>query len=166
MGTHWKKLTNPDYLGSYAFEPGEKKVVTISQIREETVTGSDGKQDVCIVAHFREPVKPMILNATNCKAIARLYRTPIIEEWVGKPIVLRVERVRAFGEVVEAVRIAPERPRTAGNGGEVCEECGTAISPFKGRTAADVAAHTRSRYGRQLCATCAEAVAQKGQTVI
>lgn len=22
--THWKKLTNPDYLGAYAFDPGEE----------------------------------------------------------------------------------------------------------------------------------------------
>ena len=23
MPTHWKKLTNPDYLGAYAFDPDE-----------------------------------------------------------------------------------------------------------------------------------------------
>lgn len=23
--THWKKYTNPDYLGAYAFQPGEEK---------------------------------------------------------------------------------------------------------------------------------------------
>lgn len=162
MGTHWRKIMNPDYLGSYAFEPGEKKVVTISQVREEMVTGPDGKTEQCLVAHFREPVKPLILNVTNCKAITKLYRTPIIEEWYGKIIVLRVERVRAFGEVVDAVRIAPERPRqaaTAGSGAEACAECGALIGPFGGRTAADVAAYTRSKYGKLLCAACAERAA-------
>ena len=29
---HWKKLTNPNYLGSYAFEPGEEKPLTIREI--------------------------------------------------------------------------------------------------------------------------------------
>ena len=43
MPTHWKKLTNPDYLGAYAFEPGEEKIGTIAAVREEGVVGMDGR---------------------------------------------------------------------------------------------------------------------------
>ena len=35
--THWKKLTNPNYLGSYAFQPGEEKTVTIKEVKRELV---------------------------------------------------------------------------------------------------------------------------------
>ena len=30
--THWKKLTNPDYLGAYALEDGEDMIVTIKNV--------------------------------------------------------------------------------------------------------------------------------------
>lgn len=108
--THWKKLTNPEYLGAYAFDPGEEKIVTIDHIAEEGVIGPDGKRELCTVAYFTENIKPLILNATNCKAITRLYKTPYIEQWQGKQIILRVQPVKAFGETVEAIRVKPERP--------------------------------------------------------
>lgn len=51
--THWKKLTSPDYLGSYAFQPGEEKTVTIKDVKRETVynPSSSGKEE-CTVAYF------------------------------------------------------------------------------------------------------------------
>ena len=42
--THWKSLTNPDYLGGYSLEPGKDIVLTIKQVRKETVTGVGGKR--------------------------------------------------------------------------------------------------------------------------
>ena len=35
--THWKKLTNPNYLGSWDFQPGEIRTLTIKEVREEPV---------------------------------------------------------------------------------------------------------------------------------
>ena len=40
--THWKKLNNPDYLGSYAFQPGEEKTVTIKEVKREMVFNPSG----------------------------------------------------------------------------------------------------------------------------
>ena len=42
--THWKKLTNPDYLGAYAFDPGEIKIVTISNVGMEVVQNQTGNK--------------------------------------------------------------------------------------------------------------------------
>lgn len=72
--THWKKLTNPDYLGSYAFQPGEEKTVTIKEVKRELVfnPSASGKEE-CTVAYFVEDIKPMILNTTNCKTIAKVW---------------------------------------------------------------------------------------------
>ena len=68
--THWKKYTNPDYLGAYAFQPGEEKTVTIKEVKRELVFNPSGSgKEECTVAFFVEDVKPLILNKTNCKAM-------------------------------------------------------------------------------------------------
>lgn len=152
--THWKKLSNPDYLGSYAFEKGQEMTLTIASVKEEAVTGADGKKEDCIVAHFRENVKPMILNATNCKAITKLYKTPYIEEWTGKQIIVRVQQVKAFGDLVDALRIKPEIPTKAPE--FKCGECGKVLQPFGGMNARGLADYTRQNYGKVLCAECAK----------
>lgn len=108
MKTHWKKLHNPDYLGAYDFAEGEERVVTIKTVSLQSVSGPDGKKDDCIVATFTEPFKPMILNATNCKVITKLAGSPMIEDWTGKSFKIVVAKVKAFGDVVDALRIKPE----------------------------------------------------------
>ena len=150
--THWKKLMNPDYLGSYALEPGKDLIATIHTVGNEEVTGSDGKKEICSVIHFVEGVKPMILNATNNKTIAKLFKTPYIEQWSGRKIQIYTEKVRAFGEVWDALRIRPFLPVEKEL---LCADCGKRIEAF-GKTSADVVAkHTLNTYGRMLCSECA-----------
>lgn len=146
--THWKKLTNPNYLGSYAFDPGEEKIVTIEHVAQEELTGQDGRTSMCIVAHLVGE-KPLVLNNTNCKAISKLLKTPYIEEWAGHRIILAVQRVKAFGEDVDAVRVKPKIP------GEICECCGKEIRAGSGHSAADVAALSLKKFGKKLCLECA-----------
>ncbi len=153
--THWKKLTNPNYLGSYAFQPGEEKALTIASVGQEMVTNpaEPDKKENCIVAHFQQPEKPLILNKTNCKTIEKLTGTPDIEQWPGAGIILCVQRVNAFGELVEAVRIRPVKPY-------ICSDCGGIITGYKDRSHAEIREHTRKEYGRQLCAVCATKAAE------
>lgn len=167
--THWKKLSNPDYLGSYAFDPGEEKTATINYVRQELVTGPDGKKEQCIVAHFVEDMKPMILNATNCKTITNLFHTPYIEEWSGKKISMHVEQVKAFGDLVDAVRIM-KKLSSKGPSAPKCEECGKAIAGIGNFSAEQVAATNKQRYGKCLCVECgkkraAEIEAEKNASV-
>ena len=105
---HWKQLSNPDYLGAYDFEPNEERIVTVKQIIVEKVKSERGEEE-CTVCHFVEPFKPMILNVTNCKAISKLFDTPYIEQWVGKSFKIVVAKVKAFGDVVDALRIKSEK---------------------------------------------------------
>lgn len=109
--THWKKLVNPDYLGAYSLQPGEEKILTISKVVREKVTGTGGKKQECTVLHFIEQEKPMILNRLNSKVITKIYDTPYIEDWAGKKIKICADKVDAFGEQVEALRIRPELPQ-------------------------------------------------------
>lgn len=104
MKTHWKKLTNPDYFGSYCLDEGEERTVEIVKVVREMVTGADGKKEECTVAHLKGE-KPLILNATNCKTITKVLKTPFIEQWANKRVILITEKVKAFGDVVDAIRI-------------------------------------------------------------
>ena len=111
--THWKKLINPDYLGAYSLDPGKDMVLTIRQVKKEMITGTDGKKEECIVCYWQEEQKPMILNVTNCKMIAKLLKTPYIERWAGHRIQIGAEVVSAFGEKVEALRVRKALPEEA-----------------------------------------------------
>lgn len=104
--THWKRLMNPDYIGAYWLPPGEDVTVTIDHVVREMITGTGGKKEECTVAHLKG-VKPFILNATNCKTIAKLYGT-YIEDWAGKPITLYATTTKMGGETVECLRIRPK----------------------------------------------------------
>lgn len=107
--THWKQLQNPNYIGAYSLQPGEERTVEIVRVVKESVKGSDGKSEDCTVAYLKDE-KPMILNATNCKTLSKVYGTPYIEEWAGKSIIIHSEKVKAFGDVVDALRIKPTKP--------------------------------------------------------
>lgn len=171
MSTHWKKLTNPLYIGAYEFEPGQEITGTIARVAEEMVMGPDGKKEECIVAHFAEKnLKPLILNVTNCKMISKLYKTPYIEDWAGKRITMRVQQVKAFGDVVDAVRIKPEIPKAAPKqtaqpapqqSDSICAECGQVLKAFGQMSAEQLAAYTKKKYGKCLCADCAKGAADK-----
>jgi hypothetical protein len=110
MQTHWKKLNNPEYIGAYELLGvcAELKV-KIKTVSQKEVKGADGSKKLCIVADL-ENQKPLILNATNCKIISKVYGTSFIEDWNGKEIILIVSQVKAFGDVVDALRIKPIKP--------------------------------------------------------
>ena len=107
--THWKKLTNPDYIGAYSLQPGEEKTVEIISVGREMVKGTDGKSTECTVAKLKNE-KPFILNKTNCKTITKVTGTPFIENWVGVKVVIFTDKVKAFGDVVDALRVRPTAP--------------------------------------------------------
>jgi hypothetical protein len=103
--THWKKLINPDYIGAYALTDGEDMTVTIDFVQNEEITGTGGKKEVCMVARLVNE-KPLILNATNSKSIAKLYG-PFIEDWRGRDITLYASTTKLAGDIVECLRIRP-----------------------------------------------------------
>jgi hypothetical protein len=113
--THWKNQFNYDYLGSYSLKDGKDVVLTMQATTREMVVGGDGKKKECFVCHFKEKadwIKPMILNRTNCKTIEKIYGTPYIEEWNGKQITIYIAKnIKAFNDVVDALRIRPQKPQ-------------------------------------------------------
>lgn len=153
--THWKKLENPDYIGAYAFQPDEEKVVTIKMVRREMITGSDGKKEECTVVHFVENEKPLILNSTNGKMISKMAGTPYIEQWTGVRIALVVREVKAFGDTVPAVRVAQKRLGRAETA-QKCAECGKPITAYGNMNPSQVASGMIKRFGVALCMACGQ----------
>ena len=106
--THWKKLSNQNYIGAHDLQPGQELTVTIESVANEVVKCFDGKtvkEETCIVAKIKGAKKPMILNKTNCKILSKNLDSPYIEEWIGKTMTIYAAKVRAFGESTEALRI-------------------------------------------------------------
>ena len=152
--THWKKLTNPDYLGAYALTPGEDLIVTIKEVTQADVIGTGGKKELKTVVKFVEEVKPMVLNRTNAKTITKLFKTPYLEQWRGKKIQIYIEHnIQAFGEVVDGIRVRPFLPK---EDKPVCSSCKCEIQPFNGRSPQALANYTLQKYGKILCPECAK----------
>ncbi len=158
--THWKKLTNPNYLGAYSLEDGKDIVLTIKMVRQEPVVGADGKKEDCIVCHWQENEKPMILNVTNCKAISKVAGTPYIEQWAGHRVQIGIETVSAFGATTDALRIRKTKPKAVQDAPIACEDCGQVITPAFGMSASQWAAYSKEKMGRCLCETCANKAAE------
>lgn len=109
MKHHWKKTFNKDYLGSWDLEEGQQLNVVIEKTEVREVLNQFGEKQKCNVAILRGQ-KPMILNVTACKQMKRFTGSHFIEDWTNVPITLYVTETKAFGEVVEAIRISDKQP--------------------------------------------------------
>lgn len=161
------------YLGSWDVMDGEI-VLTIADFKEEVIEGDKGRKEKKCILYFAEPgFKPMVCNLTNRKTLAKLYHTTDSAKLKGKLVKIGTDKVKAFGEVHDALRIrhiVPSAPaKTAKTGtaqpsqaAPVCSECGKPIAGASGMDAAQVAAYTAKKYGKALCAECASAAAKAG----
>lgn len=157
--THWKALTNPNYLGSYSFEDGKDIIGTIKVVRNELVTGEGGRKEECTICHFVEPLKPMILNKTNMKTIAKLFKTPYVEEWAGQKIQIYVDPKVKFGKEITGGLRVRDKIIKVDNTCVKCEECGKDIQPRSGMTSLQFAEYTKVNCGKAVCYDCAIKVA-------
>lgn len=156
--THYRKLVNPEFLGAYSLDDGKDIVLTIDYIKVETVTGTDGKKEDLPVCHWKENQKGMILNSTNMKMIAKVLGSNYIEDWSGKQIQIGIEKVKAFGDLVEALRVrryAPKQKQAATASSElICEGCGQVIKAAYSLTPQQIWENTFQKYGKHYCADC------------
>lgn len=153
--TPWKKIvSDPDYLGEADFKEGEEKIVTIDHVVSGVkIKSAEGTSEKAVV-HFRERIKPMILNVARSKAITKVARSKFVEDWTGIQITLYIDdNVKAFGDVVSAVRVRPQKPvvRTAVK----CADCGNDIQGAYGKGADYIERYTKKQYGVALCSECA-----------
>lgn len=155
--TPWKKIvSDSEYLGEADFTEGEEKVGTISRVAAGVkIKSAEGTSEKSVV-YFAENIKPLILNVSRAKAITKVAKSRFVEDWPGTAIQLYVEdNVKAFGDVVSAVRVRP-RPPVKRNTTEKCADCGNVIQGAMGKSAEYIVAYTRKQFdGTCLCFDCA-----------
>lgn len=156
--THWKKVvSDPNFIGEGDFQEGEEKILTIDHVNaSETVTTAEGKSKKAVVHWKERDNKPMILNVARSKNIEKVAGSGYFEDWPGVQIQLYIEHgIKAFGEVVSAVRVRPFKPRVQ-EPVPPCSDCGQVIEPAFGKDARWLAARNAKKYGVPLCASCAQ----------
>lgn len=153
----------PGYLGSWDLEdqPNREITLIIDRIVDEEVVAA-GQKEICTVAHWTDKAyKGMILNITNKKTLTKLYKTVDSEKLKGKAVTIGIEKVRAFGDVYDALRIRARIPAPPKQGSlPKCEQCGKDITAAGNMNPAQVADYRKQRYGKALCNDCAKAAAE------
>jgi hypothetical protein len=117
-GTHFRKVFDSPYLSS--MDVVDPITLTITRVTQEGDKTKKSK-DQFNTAYFAEKevrpgekLKPMILNATNSKMLAKITGTPFIEQWGGTRITVYVEKGIKFGrETVDGLRVMPASNRKA-----------------------------------------------------
>lgn len=153
------------FLGSWDVMDGEI-TLTIADFKEETIEGDKGRKEKKCILYFAESgYKPMVCNLTNRKTLAKLYHTVNSEKLKGKRVTIGTDKVKAFGAMHDALRIRPIIPAGAAPAkAEMikCEQCGQAITAAYNMSPDKLAAYTKQKYGKAICAKCAESVAKDG----
>ncbi len=114
--THFRKAFNSPYLSSADIV--EPTVLTVARVTLEKDRTKKTK-DQFNTAWFAEreirpgePLKPMILNATNSKTMKGLTGSAFLEDWVNVRITVYVEPNVKFGnQTMDGLRISPAAPK-------------------------------------------------------
>jgi hypothetical protein len=111
--TDWREWKESDFLAGWEVLPQGSIDVTISKIEADDVfTPQTQTKEEKVILHFKE-CKPMILNVVNRKNISKALGTNIMQKWVGGRITIHTEKVKAFGDVHDALRVKRQAPKPA-----------------------------------------------------
>jgi len=81
-------------------------VVTVEKVGKSNVARKDDDPEYKWLIRFAEFAKPMVLNATNIKRLAKACDSEDTDDWIGKQVVLFVDPdVEFAGNVVGGLRI-------------------------------------------------------------
>lgn len=114
---HYRNVFKSDHLGSAdledLLEQGSNLIFTIKHTKQELGVKVAGKKVDANIAHFVEPIKPMVVNATNGKILRGFAGSPMVEDWNNLTIELYIdENVKAVtGGTTQGVRIRPVQPK-------------------------------------------------------
>ena len=165
-----KRYFDTEYIGAYSLDAAIEPILTVESLWYGEVTLAGGRKEPHVIIRFKEKtvkgveeVKPMILNATNRKALKKAYGADTAEVLEGKQIQLYIDpKVRdpQDGGFTEGLRIRPFKPRPQATPKPInCADCGSPIGAFGKKSAEEMAKYTTEKYGKPLCADCAKKVA-------
>lgn len=149
----YRKFMDKNYLGSWDVPDGEDLVLTIDKAARDDVKNERGSEKK-LTLHFVEDYKPMILNATNSKAISEAVGSTKVEDWSGKRVAIYTTKVTAFGGTTDALRIRNYPPRETK---AFCDNCGCEIEAHGSYSVNKIVTMSKAKYGQALCWECAQA---------
>lgn len=123
------------------------KAYAIENVRTASATSKKG------VLYFQENIKPLIVNKSKLKPIVAKYGFET-DAWIGKQVTLYFDPTVRFGkELTGGVRV--KMPQQTSAVKPKCVECGGDINAAGKMTPEQMAAYTKSKYKKALCAECA-----------
>lgn len=149
----YRKFMDKNYLGAWDVPDGEDLILTIDKAARDDVKNERGTERKLTI-HFVEDFKPMILNATNSKAISEACGSTKVETWAGKRIAIYTTKVTAFGGTTDALRIRNYPPKETK---AYCDNCGSLIEPHGSYSVNKIVTMSKAKYGQCLCWDCASA---------
>ena len=93
----------------------DEALVTIAKVGRQNIAKENEEPEFKWLIRFNEFPKPMVLNSTNIKRLARACSSEETDEWVGKQVILYVDHdVEFAGNVVGGLRIKAAAKTTQG----------------------------------------------------
>ena len=148
----YRRFMDKNYLGAWDVPDGEDLILTIDHAARDDVKNERGSERKLTI-HFVEDYKPMILNATNSKAISAAYGSTKVEDWAGKKIAIYTTKVTAFGGTTDALRIRTTAPKVTE---AFCQDCGEEIKPTDGYSVNKIITRSQALFGADRCMDCAK----------
>lgn len=96
------------YLGSWDLEVNgkyEPRIVTIEKVFQDVMVGEMGKEDKVFIK-LKEFPKSMVANRSNFKRLETFFGSFNPDDYIGKQIVLSVEKVKSPQGMVDALRFS------------------------------------------------------------
>ena len=149
----YRKFMDKNYLGAWDVPDDGDLILTIDRAARDDVKNERGTERK-LTLHFVEDYKPMILNATNAKAISDAVGSTKVETWSGNKVAIYTTKVTAFGGTTDALRIRPFLPKVTT---EICNNCGSVIERHGDYSVNKIVTMSKSKYGEVLCWDCAKA---------
>lgn len=115
---HYRNVFKSDHLGSAdledLIEKGSNLIFTIQYAKQERGVKVAGKKVDANIVYFKEPIKPLVINATNGKILRQFANSPMVEDWNNIVVELYIdENVKAVtGGTTQGVRIRPTQPKS------------------------------------------------------
>lgn len=153
----WEKVIDPNFINSELIgTTGAEKVVTIKDIDYAECYDDQTKKKVQKQTVFFEECKPLVLNKTNAKALKKLFspNSDNPSDCVGHKVILKVESIKAFGKMQDAIRIKEFSEIK-------CEECGSVILPVSGKSVAELVDISKRNCNKVLCVACMRKAKEK-----
>lgn len=114
---HYRNVFKSDHLGSAdledLIEKGSNLIFTIQYAKQERGVKVAGKKVDANIVYFKEPIKPLVINATNGKILRQFANSPMVEDWNNIVVELYIdENVKSVtGGTTQGVRIRPTQPK-------------------------------------------------------